>query len=259
MQSELNTTEKKLFQAPDTHILHKEDGSQQKTYSGGTLLCPQTKLCEFCGEKFTIHKKSQQKIRFCGTSCSAKWRMRQPEYLMKVHNPEVAAKRGKSKSKWLKTEEGKKQVERIRTLNPMSNPETRAKVSATLKAMKHKPSVRGGNGQGMTLPQQLMKGVLSGNWIAEYAISLGKLQKGYPTNYKVDLANLETKMSIELDGNSHYSRKDLDQKKDEKLDSLGWKVLRFWNKDVMNWISTGMKADHFISMTLKSNGIQVLR
>jgi len=238
---------------------YPKDESPRKIYSGATLSPTQTKQCEYCGGNFLIYKTAQLKIRFCGKSCSAKWRMRQPEHLAKVHNKEVAAKRGKSIAEWLKTDAGKIQVDRIRNLKPMLNPETRAKVSATLKEMGHQPSVRGGNGRGMTRPQKLMKGVLAGNWIPEYAISLGKLKAGYPTNYKVDLANLDALICIEVDGSSHHSRKDLDKKKDAKLTSLGWKVLRFWNKDILNWIDAGMGPEHSISSTLKLNGIQIIR
>jgi very-short-patch-repair endonuclease len=53
----------------------------------------------------------------------------------------------------------------------------------------------------------------------------------YPHCYKLDLANLEMKMGIELDGGSHLTltRREQDQKKDALLRSLGWKVLRLKN------------------------------
>ncbi|MHB8916073.1 MAG: endonuclease domain-containing protein [Thiobacillus sp.] len=181
--------------------------------------------------------------------------MSQPEHLAKMHNPEVAARRGRSKSEWYKTPAAAKELERIRNLNPMSSMETREKVSRTLKAMKHKPSERGGNGNGLTVPQQILKDALSLNWTAEYALSLGKRQAGYPTCYKLDLACPQLKIAIEVDGASHHSRKEQDKKKDAKLASLGWTVLRFWNKDILSWKNTGMKPESYISMILAQHNI----
>jgi very-short-patch-repair endonuclease len=104
-----------------------------------------------------------------------------------------------------------------------------------------------------------MKDALAGNWIPEFSISLGKRQPGFPTCYKVDLGNPGLKIAIEVDGNTHHSRKTVDEKKDKKLVSLGWIVLRFWNKDILNWINTGMPTDTYISTTLKRHGIHLSR
>jgi very-short-patch-repair endonuclease len=187
--------------------------------------------------------------------------MRQPEILAKVHAPEVAAKRGLKKSQWLRSDNPKAIAEmaRITALNPMSMPGVREKVSRRLKAMSHEPSVRGGNGRGMTKEQSLLMGALCGRWKAEYALSLGQRTAGYPTHYKIDLANVERRLAIEVDGHSHHARKDLDLKKDRKLSDLGWTVLRFWNWDIVTWINTGMPMESYISMTLAAHGIQVSR
>ena len=222
----------------------------------------QPKPCEWCGDPFvkksaTVHRKA----RFCGTSCSAKWRMRQPEHLAKVHNPEVAAKRGASVSKWIRSgsPEAQAQLDRIRDLKPMLNPETRAKVSRRLKEMGHKPSVRGGNGRGLTVPQSMMLAMLDDSWQAELAVPLGPREPGYPTHYKLDLGNAAMKVGIELDGHSHRSRKALDRKKDDKLASLGWTVLRFWNNQILDWIAAGEPTGDSISTTLESHGIRLIQ
>ena len=55
---------------------------------------------------------------------------------------------------------------------------------------------------------------------------------GYPTCYKVDIGNETLRVAIEVDGQSHYSRRSLDAKKDKLLRGLGWTVLRFSNKQV---------------------------
>jgi hypothetical protein len=185
--------------------------------------------------------------------------MSQPEHLAKVHTPEAAAKRGAKKSAWYKagSPTAVKELERIRNLIPTTDPLVRLKISRRLKAMKHGPSVRGGNGRGLTIPQSLMLAALGSGWIPELSLSLGRQTPGYPSHYKIDLANTSKKLAIEVDGHSHASRKHLDQKKDAKLRSLGWTVLRFSNRDILTWNNSGRPTGSSISMTLAAHGIQV--
>src|SRR5258706_1676888 len=236
-------------------------GCVPKIYNLAMPLWKQERLCGWCGKIVKPRMWQEARRRFCDKSCSANWRMRQPVILSKVHNPQVAAKRGKKKSAWYRSGSPKalKELERIRNLNPMSDPNVRQEVCRILKAVKHKPSVRGGNGHGATLPQRIMHKILGSKWNMEYPLSLGKRIPGYPTHYKLDLANPEKKIAIEVDGFSHRSRKKIDQKKDAKLASFGWKVLRFWNRDILTWNDTGMPRDTYISMTLAQHGILLFR
>lgn len=96
-----------------------------------------------------------------------------------------------------------------------------------------------------------MQSVLGSEW-KYHVVPLGRIP-GYPTHYKLDLANPARMITIELDGPSHNAvkRKEADRRKTEKLSSLGWTVLRFWNKDILNWISSGMPAESSISTTFK--------
>src|SRR5882672_2699191 len=247
--------------APIIHSSPNRDGAGRWICGQDQKYWQRLRPCEWCKKDFAPRCVQAAKTRFCGRSCSAKWRMSRPEHLAKVHTPEVAARRGQSRSSWLNSGKPKAQAElaRFSTINRMHLPETRAKLSRALKERNHKPSVRGGNGHPMTEAQAALKAVMSGNWTAEYALSLGRLKPGYPTNYKIDLANEGLKIAIEVDGHSHRSRKHLDQKKDEMLISLGWTVLRFWNWDILTWIDTGMPMENFISMTLAQHGIQVSR
>jgi hypothetical protein len=139
----------------------------------------------------------------------------------------------------------------------MKDAATRRKVSLKLRQMNHKPSVRGGNGKGMTKPQSLLLAALSSGWVPEFSLSLGKKTPGFPTCYKMDLANPAMKIAIEVDGASHRSRKDQDQKKDAKLASLGWTVLRLWNKDILSWSSSETLMETSISTTLGLHGIRL--
>lgn len=219
----------------------------------------QMRPCAWCGREFSPRHPAQLRGRFCGRSCSAKWRMRQPEIVAKVHSPEVAAKRGAKRSAWLRSDNPKAQAElaRITALNPSTRPEVREKISRRLKAMKHGPSVRGGNGTGLTEPQAFMLDALGAGWMAEFPLSLGPRTPGYPTHYKLDLALPGRKIAVEVDGFSHGSRKDQDAKKDAKLRSLGWTVLRFSNLDILTWKASGLPTGSSISMILAGHGIRV--
>ena len=127
--------------------------------------------------------------------------------------------------------------ERMKKSNPSKNKNVQEKISSSLRSMGHKPPVRGGNGCGPTIPQRMMADALKELIpLMEYAVPT-KVPRGngYPTCYKLDIAIPEIKLGIEVDGNSHcpIERQKQDQKKDSLLATLGWTVLRFKNKQVM--------------------------
>jgi very-short-patch-repair endonuclease len=51
--------------------------------------------------------------------------------------------------------------------------------------------------------------------------------------YIVDFICLESKLIIELDGGQHATQIEYDAKRSSYLNSHGFKVLRFWNNDVL--------------------------
>ncbi|WP_404374145.1 endonuclease domain-containing protein [Sphingomonas sp. MMS24-J45] len=51
-------------------------------------------------------------------------------------------------------------------------------------------------------------------------------------NYIVDLACREAKLAVEFDGSQHADSA-YDTARTSFLESLGWRVLRFWNSDVV--------------------------
>jgi len=53
-------------------------------------------------------------------------------------------------------------------------------------------------------------------------------------NYIVDFCAPRRKLVIELDGSQHLEQKAYDAERTEFLKAQGYKVLRFWNHDVMN-------------------------
>ncbi len=262
MRSQSDQAARESLLARTIRYLPTGAGWPLKTLSLEIPFYKQNRPCEFCGETFLPPQfPASGLVRFCGKSCSAKWRMRQPQHIAKIHTAEVAAKRGRAKAAWFaaKSPEAERELERIRTLNPMADPEVRAKVSRMLKRIGHGPSVRGGNGHGMTAPQSILLTALGSGWEAELSLSLGRRTRGYPSHYKIDLGNSVLKVGIEVDGNSHQvlKRKELDHKKDAKLASLGWTVLRFWNADILSWSDSGMPMASSISTTLLQHGIRV--
>jgi very-short-patch-repair endonuclease len=78
--------------------------------------------------------------------------------------------------------------------------------------------------------------------VAELAIktNAGHRNGVYPNAYKVDIANPEMMLAIELDGSSHgpLERQAQDKKKVECLVRLGWRVLRISNEEALRLYST---------------------
>ena len=93
---------------------------------------------------------------------------------------------------------------------------------------------RGGNGK-LTRPQRLLLDLLGPKWKAELPIKT-KLTSPYPPCYKVDIGRRRYKVAVEIDGKNHINPKNRkkDRKKQRVLESLGWKVLRFTNEEVLS-------------------------
>jgi hypothetical protein len=122
---------------------------------------------------------------------------------------------------------------RMKENNPMMKLEIKEKARLK-KVGKPFPGERGGNGK-YTKPQILLMDLLG--LPVEYTIpTKGTTIQNVPYNYKVDLAIVNKKVAIEIDGHSHKLKKmqTIDAKKTACLNELGWKVLRFWNEEVMN-------------------------
>ena len=123
---------------------------------------------------------------------------------------------------------------RMKARNPMRMASARDKMKRSLALIDRKPSVRGGNGKPLPLPQAAL--ALALGWPTEVAVPTREPRgSAYPTNYKIDIANEAMKIGVEVDGMSHsaLSRKAQDAKKDAFLAGLGWSILRFSNREVM--------------------------
>ena len=130
---------------------------------------------------------------------------------------------------------------RVLSRNPMEDEGTRASMSSTLRRIGHRPKERGGNGRGLTEPQQRLLGALPEGWVAEHVCPTGaRIKGGPPTHYKIDVAQPEVKIAVEIDGFSHttHSRKAADRRKDRWLSDHGWLVFRFSNQEVLSLTSS---------------------
>lgn len=222
----------------------------------------QKRPCDFCGKTVLPKNKSFPLVRFCDTSCSTKWWMQFQEFRTRVFTKERSRKSGEGRRRFLLsgTTEAERQRHRVGKLKPMLNSETRKRVSEALRNMNHRPPIQGGNGRPMPIPQARLLAALGKEWLAEYPVATGHKGNGFPTCYKIDIANPAMKIAIEVDGFSHASWKavERDRKKDQLLTSFGWIVLRFTNQQVLNWIDSGMPMENSIFMTFRRHGIRVL-
>ena len=60
--------------------------------------------------------------------------------------------------------------------------------------------------------------------------------------YIVDFCAPRAKLIIEVDGSQHVDQQDYDAERTEFLKAKGYRVLRFWNDDILNNIQNVMAA-----------------
>jgi len=95
--------------------------------------------------------------------------------------------------------------------------------------------VRGGNGAGPSPTELSVQAKLGAGWLIGHSIPTGFV----PHHYKIDVANPDLMIAIELDGSSHMAsgRQQADARKDQRLQELGWTVVRLRNKDALRMSS----------------------
>jgi very-short-patch-repair endonuclease len=72
-----------------------------------------------------------------------------------------------------------------------------------------------------------------------------KFRRQFPIEpYVVDFVCLELKLIIELDGGQHAFRINYDYQRSVFLEQRGFKVMRFWNNDVIENIESVLEAIH---------------
>ncbi len=68
--------------------------------------------------------------------------------------------------------------------------------------------------------------------------------------YIPDFCSAKDKLIIELDGSQHLEQEEYDDERTKYLESQGYRVIRFWNNQVLNDIETVVRA---ITIELESN------
>jgi very-short-patch-repair endonuclease len=70
-----------------------------------------------------------------------------------------------------------------------------------------------------------------------------KFRRQHPiAGYIVDFVCLEKSLIIELDGGQHVEQAREDTRRTERLQSAGYRVVRFWNNDVLSKSETVVNA-----------------
>ena len=74
-------------------------------------------------------------------------------------------------------------------------------------------------------------------------------------NYVVDFLCSSTKLIVELDGGQHAEQQSYDQKRTLYLESKGFKVIRFWNNEVLTNID-GVLEPLTLALSQRERGLK---
>lgn len=73
-----------------------------------------------------------------------------------------------------------------------------------------------------------------------------KFRRQYPVaSYIVDFVCLERMLVVEVDGSQHQEQENYDNDRTKELKEMGFRVIRFWNNDVLNRIDSVLEAIRF--------------
>ena len=86
----------------------------------------------------------------------------------------------------------------------------------------------------MTVAEQRLWRFLRRKQMSEF-----KFRRQHPfDDYIIDFVCLEAMIAIEVDGGQHNAQHAEDKARTEYLTNAGFRVLRFWNSEVMNYIDS---------------------
>jgi very-short-patch-repair endonuclease len=85
-----------------------------------------------------------------------------------------------------------------------------------------------------------------------------KFRRQHPVGpYIVDFICLEKKLVVEVDGGQHLDQEAYDERRSRFLQEKGYRVLRFWNNQVLQQIQTVLRAIEFaLGATVEPSGSQ---
>jgi len=82
----------------------------------------------------------------------------------------------------------------------------------------------------MTDVERLLWRVIRGKQIHAH-----RFRRQHPIGpYIADFACIERRLAVELDGGQHQYQASQDEQRTAYLQSQGWRILRFWNNEVLN-------------------------
>ena len=70
--------------------------------------------------------------------------------------------------------------------------------------------------------------------------------------YFADFACLDAKLIVELDGGQHADQETYDNARTVRLEEIGWRVMRFWNNDVIENVD-GVADDVLAALKLAAS------
>ena len=72
------------------------------------------------------------------------------------------------------------------------------------------------------------------NWLRQKQMGHFKFRRQHPFgDYVIDFVCLEAMLAVEVDGGQHSEKREADALRTKHLNDAGFKVLRFWNDDVL--------------------------
>lgn len=197
-----------------------------------------TKFCEYCHKEFTPKDMRQ---RFCGNSCSAKWRVQTfgcPKHIPTEEEREKA--RQFLKNKWKEPEFRNKKTEYMKNHNPVYMPGVIDKAKKTRLCNGPYPNnFKYGNGKISKYEQLVFEDLVGLGFYYNYCINTKLARDAFPerhysNGYKPDFVNIEHHLCIEIDGIDHTQKhiQKLDRKKEECLNFLGFTTIRFTHEQI---------------------------
>ena len=191
--------------------------------------------CEWCGKELSpIQVKDKR--RFCSTSCSAKWRVTNFDYHKKKSPEGTARLSAAMKERWKDASFREHNRRRMTEDNPARQPDYRDKVVQTvLSRGGYCNNFVAGNGKVSYIESLIYDALIDMGFVYNFAIPTAEAIKEFPErhyakNYKPDFTLVSRRICVELDGHDHDP--ELDAKKDECLNYLGFCVYRFTNDQV---------------------------
>lgn len=196
-----------------------------QTYPGSLTRKPTYKECEWCGESFYRASKA---VRFCGVQCAAEWRGVNHRKLVDIDCEECGNQftPPKSSSRFC-----------TQSCRAIWTNKTRVRSTKNKKVLYSNKVSRGG----LTKEEFTVFSELGQEWHPQYWMSpFGALGEDI-VSFKLDFANLDKKIDVEIDGRSHLYLVDRDERRDKWLKDQGWTVLRFTNQEVKDSLNLVME------------------